>query len=352
MKFGVGIIVASLLLLGGAVFFLSRNQVTTPKENTSEILVRPDSYKASTPSATLTLVEFADYQCPTCGAYYLIVKQLQSEFSQNLNFVFRNFPLTNIHKNAYLAAQAAAAAGLQNKYWLMHDKLFETQKDWSEVDNARDIFVEYAKVLGLNIDQFKKDLDSTVVQDHINQDLRDGNSLGVNATPTFYLNGEKIPNLLSLDDFRTLIKAALLKNPIAYHIHFDIKVYRDNRVLDLSLPQYQSTEGKELDPDIHLHDGNGQIVHIHKKGATLSQLFKSLNLSFDNSYKLYVNGKLNSQFLNYEPQDLDKILVTNSSAPEISSVSDQACVYSEKCPERGKPPTENCVGGLGTGCSE
>lgn len=362
-KLFLGIILATVVIIGGAVFAFSRPAnvpLVDPK-----VLVREDSYKTGSPSATVTLVEFGDFQCPACGAYHAVVKQLLETYKDSVSLVFRNFPLPS-HANALAAARAVEAAGKQGKYWQMYDKVYETQKDWSAEKNAMAVFVGYAKEFGLNTDQFSKDAASDAIQKRIDADVTDANALGVNATPTFYVNYEKIVNPASLEDFETLIKAAILKAPKpsvsaegAYHIHANLKVIVDGVPIDFSQKKYQSEEGKELNEFIHFHDGKGDLFHVHKKGMRLSDLFGSFGMTFDGKpFAMYVNGTLNSRNGSYEPQDLDRIVIFSGTVTDaivraqLPTVADDACIYSEKCPERGKPPTENCVGGLGTDCEK
>lgn len=345
-KLFLGIIAATIVLVVGAVYLFSKP--AKPQKANNTLLVHDDSPKLTKPGAVVTLVEFSDYQCPACGAYFPLVKQLTTEFSDSMTFVYRHFPLSQ-HKNAPLAAYAAEAAGLQGKYWEMHDKLFQNQKDWSDSGNARDIFIGYAKDLKLDVSQFTKDLDNNDIKNKIDRDVNDGNALGINATPTFFLEGEKLTNPGSVAEFESLIKAAIAKAPIptgspqTVHTHFNIAVNLNGKLVDFSLPKYMETN-----EDIHFHDGKGDLVHVHKAHATLKELFDSFGMTFAN-VKMYVNGKENSSLLSYEPQDLDKILITDG---PIVAVSDDACIYSEKCPERGKPPVEKCVGGLGTNCEK
>lgn len=345
-KLFLGIIAATIALVVGAVFLFS--QPAKPQKVNNTLLVREDSPKLTKPGASVTLVEFSDYQCPACGAYFPLVKQLTTEFSDSMTFVYRHFPLSQ-HKNAPIAAHAVEAAGKQGKYWEMHDKLFQNQKDWSESGTARDIFIGYAKDLKLNTEQFSKDMDNDDIKNKINRDINDGNALGINATPTFFLEGEKLTNPGSFAEFESLIKAAIAKTPKpttsteVVHTHFNIAVYLNGKLVDFSLPKYQETK-----EDIHFHDGKGDLVHVHKAHATLKELFDSFGMTFTN-VKVYVNEKENSALLLYEPQDLDRILITDG---PIVPVADDACIYSEKCPARGTPPPEKCVGGLGTGCKD
>lgn len=378
-----GTVIATILILVGGVFFFSRSQPPAasggPKVDSS-LLVRPDSDIESSSSAKVTLVEFGDFQCPACGSYHPLVKQLTGEFKNDLTFVFRNFPLQQ-HKNALPAAYSAEAAGLQHKYWEMHDMIYENQSQWSEADNAQDIFAGYAQKLGLNLEQFKKDLSTDSIKQKVDRDLQDGNTVGVNATPTFFLDSEKLENPSSYDDFKTLVKAAILKSPITqapvekYHAHFDFKVIINGKALDFAQAKYQSVDKKDLDEWIHFHNSNGNIVHIHKRGIKLGEFINSLKMNLTSTcftldtgekfcnqggstLKMFVNGKENNQYDQYVPQDIDRLLISFGSdsqkalQAQIDSVTDNACMYSLKCPERGKPPTENCVGGLGTDCTD
>jgi protein-disulfide isomerase len=151
-------------------------------------------------SGKVQIVEFGDYQCPSCGAAYPIIKQLQSENANDTSLIFRNFPLPQLHANALSAAEAAEAAGKQGKYFEMHDKLYSSQKDWSTLSNPLDTFVSYAKELGLDQDKFKQDIEAENYKSIIDTDIADGTALGVNATPTFYINGKKMDSF----DYPTL----------------------------------------------------------------------------------------------------------------------------------------------------
>lgn len=206
-KLFIGIILGTIALVVAGVFFLSHS--STPTKADTSLLIRADSDKISTPSATVTLVEFGDFQCPACGDYHPVVKQVLSDFQKNITFVFRNFPLDSIHPNAHPAALAAEAAGIQGKYWEMHDMLYEHQVDWADKQNPQDVFNGYATSLGLNLDQFKKDINSSGVVSKVQEDMNDGNALAINQTPTFFVNGTMIENPASLADFEKVIKTAM-----------------------------------------------------------------------------------------------------------------------------------------------
>lgn len=137
-------------------------------------------------TAPLALLEYGDYQCSSCGDSYLVVKEALRELGKNLVFIFRNFPLTDIHPDAFDAALAAEAAALQNKFWEMYDLLFQNQARLSG-----DKLFAYAKELGLDMDRFEQDVQSHALTSKIEADIDSGLSIGVSGTPSFYINGEK-----------------------------------------------------------------------------------------------------------------------------------------------------------------
>lgn len=159
--------------------------------------------------AKVTLVEYSDFQCPACATYYPVLKQLNKEFEDSMQFVYRYFPLKTIHKNAYVASFAAEASGRQGKFWEMHDLLFDNQKEWSDLANPQEKFLDYAKLLGLDTEKFKNDLESKEVKDKVASDYQNGLSATVNATPTFFLNGQKIISPRSYEEFKSKIEEAL-----------------------------------------------------------------------------------------------------------------------------------------------
>jgi protein-disulfide isomerase len=136
-------------------------------------------------NASLTLVEYGDYQCPYCGAAYPEVKRVQKELGSELRFVFRNFPLTNMHEHAMNAAETAEAASAQGKFWPMHDFLYEHQVTLGDSTVA----VGHAKNLGLDTQRFEREIAQHVYQKRIKEDFMGGVRSGVNGTPTFYVNG-------------------------------------------------------------------------------------------------------------------------------------------------------------------
>ncbi|MES3031515.1 MAG: thioredoxin domain-containing protein [Patescibacteria group bacterium] len=160
-----------------------------------------------TSTAPVTLVEYSDFQCPACGGYFPLVEKLVAENPTLVRLVYRHFPLQQ-HVHAMLAAQASEAAGNQGKFWEMYKKLFETQADWDKAADAKAVFTGYAQELGLDMVKFAADIDSQVVKDKINAQALGGARGGVNSTPTFYVNGKKIQNPQSYDEFKKLIENA------------------------------------------------------------------------------------------------------------------------------------------------
>lgn len=153
----------------------------------------------------VVMVEYSDFQCPACAAYEPLVKRLLEEQEDTVAFVYRQYPLISIHANAQLAAQAAEAAGVQGKFWDMHDKLFAEQTTWAGATDPTSVFVQYATDMGLDAEKFTADLTSDQVKSVVAEDVASGNRLGIQATPTFYVNGKKMPTVRSYNEFLQFI---------------------------------------------------------------------------------------------------------------------------------------------------
>ncbi|MBU1202658.1 DsbA family protein [Patescibacteria group bacterium] len=185
-------------------------QIAKPNNEGSTILTDQEWIKGNE-SASVSLIEYSDFQCPACGVYYSHVKSLAEEFGDRIKIIYRHYPLEQIHPYANLSAQAAEAAGQQGQFWQMHDLLFENQSTWSNSQQPEQIFVDYANQLGLDIEKFKNDMDSREIKNAIRDDEISGNQALVEGTPTFFLNGQKIANPLSYDKFRQIINNELEK---------------------------------------------------------------------------------------------------------------------------------------------
>lgn len=161
-------------------------------------------------NAPVHLEEFGDFECPPCGALHPILDQMHEEFGNRLRITFREYPLPN-HQHARAAASAAEAAGIQGKFWEMHDLIYERQNAWKTQFNARAIFEGYASEIGLDVERYKRDMGSALVEQRIFQDLKRGQSLGVQGTPTVFINGREVPfeNLMQPDKLRIVIQREL-----------------------------------------------------------------------------------------------------------------------------------------------
>ena len=143
--------------------------------------------------ASVALVEYSDFQCPACAAYYPIVEQVVEKYGSKISFEYRHYPLTAIHNNAFAAARASEAAGKQGKFWEMYRLLFANQEAWARSSTSQRIFEGYARQLGLDINRYKTDFASSKTNGAINASIREFNSHGWSkSTPTFVLNGKKI----------------------------------------------------------------------------------------------------------------------------------------------------------------
>jgi protein-disulfide isomerase len=172
--------------------------------------VNSSDHHQGNPNASITLVEYGDFQCPYCGRAHPLVKRLLKEKGKELQFVFRNFPLQEIHPHAFVSAVSAEAAGKQGKYWEMHDLIFENQ---DKLDNQ--FLISLAGDIGLNLVQFGKDSASEGVQNKIEMDFESGIRSGVNGTPTFFLNGS--PVLTYDESYESLLDAVQLEMEMKQH---------------------------------------------------------------------------------------------------------------------------------------
>ncbi len=203
--------ILTLVVAGMVGLFIMANGADKPADSTkadASALVRSDSHK--TGSGKVQVVEFSDYQCPACGNTYPVLKKLLADYNDKITMVYRNFPLVQLHKNAMAGAEAAEAAGSQGKYWQMHDKLFETQSEWSTLADPSDKFAEYATGLSIDGAKIKDAIKNQTYKARIDQDIADGTTLQVDSTPTIYIDGKK----LAAHDYDTLkaaVDAALKK---------------------------------------------------------------------------------------------------------------------------------------------
>lgn len=162
----------------------------------SSIKISSADHVQGTPDAVITLVEYADYQCPYCREAFYIVKELQKKLGNRLKVVFRNYPLQDLHAYALNASIASETSAMQGKFWEMHDMLFENQRQLQ--DSA---LIRYAEEIGLDVEKFKKDFGSNPTIEKVKQDIDSGNKAGVEGTPTFFVNGVYFDGNWQSDEF-------------------------------------------------------------------------------------------------------------------------------------------------------
>lgn len=195
-------VLIAAVLLGGS--FIIANQAT---ENADEGVVI-EAYVKGNPDAAVVVREYSDFQCPACGQFYPVVKELLEQYGEAVRFEYRHFPLVSIHPFALPAAKAAEAAGQQGKFYEMHDKLFENQSAWSASANPTVFFVQYAEEIGLDVELFRRHLRSQLIDEKIETHFNEAREKGYTGTPTFELNGVRM-QYETFDDWRTQIEAAI-----------------------------------------------------------------------------------------------------------------------------------------------
>lgn len=192
---------------------------TTPASTAVAGYNSPSTPKGAVPAnmkgaenSPVVVEEFADFQCPTCGVVHPKMKELMAKYSNRVQFIFRNYPLSQIHKNAYDAAVAAEAAGMQGKFWEMQNLLFTNQAGWSNSQNARQDFAGYAQKLGLDIEKYNNDVLALPTKQRVDNDINRGRVLNITSTPTVLINGTPVPfQQMEVDPMSKLIDAELEK---------------------------------------------------------------------------------------------------------------------------------------------
>ena len=195
----IGTLILTSVLIGGVALLFS-NSGSTKTVNQAQVV--GDARHVQGPdTAKVTVVEFGDFQCPACKATEPIVQQLLTTHGKEIRFIFRQFPLTQVHPNAQRSAQVAEATTSFGKFWQMHDLLYETQDDWGDLkaNEAQAKFDSYVEKLKIDKNEFKKKIDSQETNDKITTDVSDATKINVDGTPTFYVNGQKTlaPQLIS-----------------------------------------------------------------------------------------------------------------------------------------------------------
>jgi protein-disulfide isomerase len=198
------ILLACAVLVGGVVLL---------KKDNNSIPASPTNHVYSTGITGVKLVEYGDFECPGCGGFFPIIKQLKEKYKDIITFQFVNFPLTQIHTNALAAHRSAQAASNQNKFWEMHDLLYGNQQVWKSSTNAPKIFEEYATQLSLDMTRYSKDFASAETNAIINADIKSGQDHKVTGTPTFFLNDKQLEDnnaIATVEKFSKVIDAEIL----------------------------------------------------------------------------------------------------------------------------------------------
>ncbi len=191
-----------VVLFGGLLYLAGRDKVDVSTIDIQSIQSAADAsggiadHTSGASKAKVTLIEYGDFQCPGCGSAYEPIKTVTDKYKNQMQFVFRNFPLSTLHPNARAAAAAAEAAGLLGKYWPMHDALYANQKAWESASatDRTELYANYAEQIGLDRQKFIDTYNNQTKQTNkkINFDIALGKKAGVTGTPTFYLNGKEV----------------------------------------------------------------------------------------------------------------------------------------------------------------
>jgi len=183
----IGIIAALGLIWG-----LAKLGASSSANLTAVLTIDAQDHLEGVATAPAKLIEYSDFECPACAYYAPIVRAVKEKAGDKLVVVYRSFPLTSIHQYAQLAAQAAEAAALQDKFWEMHDILFARQNSWSKALDVKATMIDYARELKLDVTKFTVDIDSQAVKDRVARDVTNGNKINIQGTPTLYLNKKSI----------------------------------------------------------------------------------------------------------------------------------------------------------------
>lgn len=189
------IVVAGVIILMFGAFLFFREDANAPSQSQSggdPLKVTADDHIRGAEDASVTIIEYGDFQCPHCARAEPVLEDILNKNPDEVRLVYRHFPISSIHPHARDAARASEAAGRQDDFWAMHDLLFARQQEWSNDPKARDTFAGYAGQLGLDMEQYRSDFETA--GDSVDSDLNTAKELGVQSTPAFFLNGEKVEN--------------------------------------------------------------------------------------------------------------------------------------------------------------
>ncbi len=205
-------VLAAIVLLFVIIFAIAghKDSKTSGSKSSSATLT---NHIEGSKSTGVILVEYGDYECPYCEQFAPTVQAVVAEFKDQIQFQFRNFPLVNVHQNAFAGARAAEAAGLEGKFWEMHDQLYDqgNWQVWSTANDPTPFFKQFAQHIGLNATTFATDFASSKVNDLINADMSEGSRLKIQGTPAFFLDGKAVTINNTVAAFEKVIKAEIAK---------------------------------------------------------------------------------------------------------------------------------------------
>lgn len=202
-----GIVLVLIVAVIFGIFKLSNEGKRTtndPFEITSQDHVKGNR------DAAVTLIEYSDFQCPACRGYFPLIKQLNSDFPENLRIVYRHFPLTSIHPHAIPAAKASEAAGMQDRFWEMHDLIFDNQSNWTNSSDVEEIFESYADILKLDLEKYRADFDSKAVSRKVSGDRALALRQNLRGTPSFFLQGRRLENVSDYTTLKGIIEQEII----------------------------------------------------------------------------------------------------------------------------------------------
>ncbi len=263
------LIIGAVLLIAllGGWWFYSTNTAPNPKPNLSNNNTANNSNKKvdeseaikkaienapaganppnmlGSPTATVTVEEFADYQCPTCATVHPMMQEIAKIYGNRIKFIYRSFPLSTIHPHAYDAAVAAEAAGLQGKFWEMQNQLFPNQKEWANAPDARKLFEGYAQKIGLDLDKYQNDVLGMGAQSRVKADVDRGRAIGISGTPTIYIND----------------------TPLDYQ-HFDIESIKKMIDGELQKPSGNQQSGQPANQATTVNQSNASVNAVNNTG--------------------------------------------------------------------------------------
>lgn len=268
------------------------------------------------PDAKVTLVEFGDFQCPACGTAHQILKPVKDHYSNYVKFIYIHLPLTTIHPRAIPSAIALEAAGRQNKYWEYYNVLYSNQKKLGDEDLQK-----YAQVIGLDLEKFNTDLRDSSLREKVNRDYRKSVDLGINATPTFLLNEEKLRINSFYDIEERIYEAIVDAYPNEKIERIDLRAVNLNDSVEIEFTSNQQFSKKFADAEVGQYitfkNSSGDEIEIRQTSEILSDILGTIKLQPSETFSLVVYDNLSTVFVSNRSQEG---FVLNVSKPIVKQV--------------------------------